>query len=503
MSRRRSYVLIPVAAASLVGAVAATARAQGSCDVSENNPGEVAKAFLAVNAARQAQGTGAADAAAKQLTAAVQSLTKPTRKDENPIGRQLVLGKALSLWANQPGIPQVTTRGALGFTDAPTASIDLYAAIDSVFGAVEKAQPGCERTIAGWRGQKAWLGLVNGAVEALNAQQLDSADAIAARSLVLYRGAPYGHMVRGNVAYAKGNPAAAVQFYRAGVAAAAADTSYDEQYRQLSLTLGNIAAEVADSAHGDAKATWNREAIAAYEGLVTKFPNSNEARSAAERLPKVKLAAGDTAGVKAAYAKFLADPSKFGYTELLNAGVAAGRADQAKDAATLFEAALAQNPYSRDALYNAALMHNQLNEFPQILPLATRLVAIDPGNGDNWMLFAFAYNGMAKASKVPKQTSAYRDSLGKYYQKAEQLPYQVKFTSWTQGEGKGTLKGTIENKGTTARSYPLTIEFLDKSGAVVDTKSVTTGDVAPKAKGQFTAETSNANAVAYRYKALP
>src|SRR5438034_5149253 len=104
------------------------------------------------------------------------------------------------MYLMQPNTPAVEQRSVLGLTSNPTGTIDLYAAADSAFSMVEKASPECATLISQWRQQKPWLNALNGAINALNAGQLDSAETLAKRSLILDRKAPYAYSVLGSVA---------------------------------------------------------------------------------------------------------------------------------------------------------------------------------------------------------------------------------------------------------------------------------------------------------------
>jgi tetratricopeptide (TPR) repeat protein len=491
------------AGALLVAALAGTAgrlAAQAQCDVNETSPSQLGKAFLAVTSAQQAQSTGNTAEAAKHLQAAMKTLTDQPEKLKNPLGRQLLLGRTLALWAVQPGTPAVTTRGTLGWAGDPAATVDLYATLDSTLTAVETAQPGCAAETARLRQGKAWLGLVNGAIENFNADRADSAETLARRSLQLYRGAPYAEMLLGNIENKRGRPASAIEHYGRAVTAAASDTGFAEQHRGILLTMGNAAAGIADTAQGAEKQRWSREASATFDKLAAQFPGSPEARAAADRQAQLRLSLGDTAAVRAAYADQLASPEKYSYQQLLTAGVNASRAGQPGDALRLFEGTLKVNPYNRDALYNAALVAHDRKEFDKSIGYLNRLVQIDPGNDQGWLLLAHDYAGLNKATKVTKVANQYRDSLTKYLERSQNLPYQVRFTEWSNGTDKSTLRGAIRNKGTAAKSYTMTIEFLDAAGNVVGTQPVQVANVAAGAEGTFTAETTAAKAVGFRYK---
>src|SRR6185295_15307687 len=100
------------------------------CTIDENNPQSLAKASFMV---KRAQGSQDARFVASQLSPAVKALTENASAMPNQPGRNLVLGRALTLWSMQPTMTMVTTRGQLGYTTDPQGTVDLVAAIDSAF----------------------------------------------------------------------------------------------------------------------------------------------------------------------------------------------------------------------------------------------------------------------------------------------------------------------------------------------------------------------------------
>ena len=496
----KSVATAALLVAALGGTAGRLAAQQAQCDVNETSPAQLGKAFLAVTTAQQAQSTGNTAEAAKQLQAAMKSLTDQPEKIKNPLGRQLLMGRVLALWASQPGTPAVATRGALGYATEPTGTVDVHATLDSVLAAVETAQPGCASETARLRQGKAWLALVNGAIEHFNADRADSAETYARRSLLLYRGAPYAEMLLGNLEAKRGRVPTALEHYGRAVTAAGTDTTFAEQRRGLLLTMGNVAASVADTATGAEKQRWSREASAAYDRLTAAFPGSPEARVAADRVAQLRLSLGDTAAVRAAYADQLAAPDKYSYAQLLTAGVNASRAGQSADALRLFESTLKVNPWNRDALYNAALVSYDRKDFDKSVGYLSRLVQLDPGNDQAWLLLAQDYAGLNKATKAPKLANQYRDSLNKYLERSQNLPFHVRLTEWSNGSDKSTLRGAIRNKGMAAKSFTMTVEFLDAAGKVVGSQVVPVASVAPGAEGTFTAETNAATTVGFRYR---
>jgi tetratricopeptide (TPR) repeat protein len=265
-----------------------------------------------------------------------------------------------------------------------------------------------------------------------------------------------------------------------------------------------LAADVADTATGAGRAQFARDARAAFERLIGEAPNSPQAAQARGGLSRVLLIAGDTAAFRGSYRDQIANPDKYDYRDILASAVAAARSQQWQDAAALFENVAKLNPYNRDALYNLAVSYHELGQYEKMLPYLQRLVAVDPGNADNWMLFARAYNGLGKAAQKAKNNvlhRAYNDSTVKYYTRSEQLPVNIVFSEFTTGETKSTLAGTIENKTDAEKTYTLRFEFLDRTGNVVGSRDVAVGPVAGKGKGRFTTTIEGQNIAAFRYAA--
>src|SRR5690349_1742373 len=242
-----SVSLRPIIRAAGLATVIASglgAQAQKSCEVNEGRPSAVGRATLAVQVASSSQDPSAA---ARQLTSAVKVLTDNGEKMDNQVGRNLVLGKALVLWSMQPNVELVARRGSLGYSMNPDAMIDLAAAIDTAFKVVETANPECIGETSRWRSQRAWVNLVNKAIERLNADDVDAAEAAAQTAIVMNPYGPYGYVVLASVKQKKNQSSEAFGLYQRAIDAASRDTSYDEIRRQSLIYLGNLAADSAES----------------------------------------------------------------------------------------------------------------------------------------------------------------------------------------------------------------------------------------------------------------
>ncbi len=511
-------------ASSALGAQAAPAKP--ACDVGESAKGNAARATLSVNLARDASTPAVA---ATNLKNAVK-LTSVVEKGDDPVVSAYTLGSALSLWANQPGIGFSPKRGDLGFTTNPEATFDLPGTLDSLFTVVETAKPACSDYTAYWRaGQKFYLDVVNGAINALNSDKLDSAEYYATIANKLYAKSPYGTMVIGSVASKKNDNARAVEYWTKAAEAAASDTSYRDVRRQMLANVGTVHMNTAATATGAEKAAAARKAAEIYTALL-ELPGSKGTFAAGSRaqLQSAYLLLADTAAAIKTYADLLANPSAYEYTDLLNSAVNASRIMRSADAAKLFEGTLSQNPYNRDALFNLAVTYLTLEQNDKVGPLVTRLVAVDPANPENYNLAARAYLSLAKAAETAKRTSqaaAYNDSTLTWYNTGNKLHAEVTFREFSPSEKTVVIAGTVMDrrdkteptpaaaprpvKGKPApkaqvKTFPpkpvvLTFVALDKSGAVVGTESVTTEALTPGKAAQFRVSISGANIVAYRY----
>jgi predicted Zn-dependent protease len=527
------FVRILPAAALLVATAASLGAQQAAapaCDAAQPTSTNALKASLTLQGALKTQKTDPAGAA-KSLTSTVKALDNNDKGDE--AGRAYVLGSALALWMNQPGIGLTPKRSAVGFTSNPDATIDLPTSIDSLFKIVEAKQPGCAYYTAFWRGgQQAYLDMVNGAINALNADKLDSAQFLATQANKLYPASPYGSMVLGNVASKKNNNDEAVKHWQEAATAAAGDTAYRDVERQV---LGNIASVYLNQARDNNTPKAQRveaakKAADAYNKLLAIPGGKGQAvYGARQNLQTALLIAGDTASATKSYAELIANPSSYEYQDLLNAAVTASRAGKNEDAAKLFEGVLQVNPYNRDALFNLAVTYLNLNQNEKVPPVVTRLVAVDPGNPENYLLAARAYVDIAKTRKGAAATAAVNDTTMQWFNKGSLLPVEVTFSEMTPGEKSLELAGHVLDRrekaaaaaagatttsraaagakkaaaagkpGMAPKAVTLKFEALDKAGTVLGSQSVTTEPLTPGKSATFKVSIPAANAMAYRY----
>lgn len=486
-----------IAAALVLGVVAASPlAAQANCDPTANTKGDIAKAQFSMTRAVSTMEKGTPTRDLQDVLRLVEN------GNDNPTARNFLRGQAYIIFLMQPNAPAIVPRSALGLTSNPTGTVDLYAGADSAFSIVEKAMPECATLISQWRQQKPWLNALNGAINALNEGKLDSAEALAKRSLLLDRKAPYAYSVLGSIARQRKDMNAANEYWKQTLTAAGTDTSYVDVRSKVMYEMASAAAEKADAASGAAKRAAAKEAIKPWQDYMAVANNDLMLADAIDNASRMYMDAGDSASVPTLYAPLLANPSKYGETALIHAGVVATRNGRQADAVKLFEAAIAQNPYSRDAVNDLAATYIQNNQYSKAFPLIDKLIAMDPSNPDNPLLYAFAYQGLYKRTKDKKLQKIYTDSLVYFNNQSENAPVKLAVQEFTRRSDATTIVGTIENRSAASKTYNLSVDLLDKSGAVVDTQTATVGPVAAKSKSVFKISSTKGNVYGYKYKPL-
>lgn len=478
---------------------AAAAATGPTCEIDNSKPQAVARATFSLARAQAVAKTGNPG---RDLRDIVTALNAPGYKNDNPLGRAYLLGQAYIVLLEQPDVTPVITRSAIGLQTDPSATIDLFAVADSMWSIVEASSPACALLAQSWRQQKPWLNVTNAAINALNANKLDSAEILARRALILDRTAPYAYSVLATVAKNKKDYTTASQMWKKTLEAAGTDTSFADVRERTLLDMANTAGAQIDAASPAQKKALAREGITSWNAVLTNSTDDLQRMAAVQQLAKLYVAAGDSLSIGKIYAPMIAEPARYGESTLMQAGVVASQFKRPDDAALLFQAVLARNPYQRDALNNLAASYIFLAEYDKVFPIVSRLTDVDPSNPDNWMLNAYSYAGLLKTNKTGKITKQYTDSLVYYSGKADKMPVKVSFTEFSRNAEGTTLVGSIENRGTVAKTFPLSVDFIDRAGQVLFTESVSVGPVAPKGSKEFRIKSAKGGVAGYRYKPI-
>lgn len=513
----------------------AAVRAQDAqCDIDENAPRQVALAKLSFQKVVNAKAPPERQKAVKEMVRTLNEM----KTAENPFGQALLLGQAAMMWLFDPG-PETVARGDVGLPGDPKATVDLAQFADSAFTVVEKGKPSCRGLVGQWRTQQGWFRHIQGGFAAIGEGNDAKAEGEARRSLVLNRATPYAPYLLAAIAQKRmdtqtetraASADSALKYYAAAVALAGKDTSVAEIRRRSMFEPVRILVDRFETAVITAlKPACEKDAppaAAAGTAYLTDYPTGQEAFGVRSNVASMFTTCGDTAKVEALYEPVLQAPATYGDIEATQAGVTMTRLNRSAKAGRLYLAALQLNPNQRDALNNLIATHNSDGKFQEMLPLVDRLVALDPNNPDNWLWYAYAYQGLAKGLKAadPKR-KAFTDSLVKYNQVSETMPLKVTVSQFTRGETESRVGGSVEHrivappappapaKGAKGKAAPkpaapppqpakdvtLRVVFLDKDGAGIDTVTAALGPVKPGETKEFTAVAKKPGVLAYKY----
>ena len=488
MNVLRGTVVLAFTAASAAGAQ------NKGCKIEDGKPFQLASARIYLQKAVTGK---AVDEKPKHLANSVKVLTENADRIGNPVGRNWLLGRTLIEWMNIRGpLNFAATRGELGFTDNPQAPLNILAAIDTAFTAVETNAPECADTTMRYR-RPVWGRIINASQAALSNNQLDSAEYFANQSLHIFRRAPNAAYILANIATQRNDVPAQLRYFEQTIQMAGADTSYTKIRRQAMYNVAVLKASQAENAEGEQQKAHYREAAKLFEAYLKEDPGNS---GASQGLARALTALGDSTAVLNIYADMLASPDKFSEVQLFEAAVGAYNAKKYPESAKLYEAGLAKNPYDRNALANSATTYFQMRDADKMSAVVDRLMDLDPSNPDNIRLKMAALQVRQRASTDEKLKRALGDSVLKYMELEKNAPVKVSVQQFTHSNARHTLTGAVENRSKAAATYKVDFEFLDKDGKVVARQTANVGPVNPSETKSFSLNVVQSGIMAYRYK---
>jgi tetratricopeptide (TPR) repeat protein len=456
----------------------------------------------------------------------------------NALGRDFLIAQFFTLAIENGG--ELQTRDALGMPGNKDEKIDLLHYTDSLFTIVTTSEPKCDAEVKEWRMYKPYMSHIQAGYKAITEGKNDVATAEAKRALVISRDGAQAYDVLWRAAKNVNDQDGVITNLKLAADKLQGDTTNAAVRANLMFNLGRVQQDFASSAAEPKKSELQRGAAKAFLAVMQEYPTSEEAPFALQGIGIAAAVTKDDALNIAALDLIKANPSKFSGPSLAQAGVIATRASKPADAVALFGAATKSNPYSRDYIYNFAAMLYEAKRPTEMIPVVKKLMTIDPSNPDNVMLFAYAYKGQsdsvndnflkkaqkdsaaryAKADLATKKVlrdsiSVWRkeynrliDSVATYSKLSDEMPHKLSYTEIDMGKDKASVKGTIENRAKTAKSYVVIFEFLSKDGAVVGKATSNVGPVAAGASAEFSAELKPAEGTklevaGVRYAALP
>jgi tetratricopeptide (TPR) repeat protein len=529
-----------LAAAVLAAAPAAGVAQQAGpqCDIDDSKPKQIGLAGLTL----QRTGSAKTPAERQKLIRDAAKLLGEMKTAENPTAQAWMYGQSAVLWLQDPATPDLATRGDFGLAGDKAAPLDLLVFADSVFKVVEEGKPNCRPMVSQWRAQQAWFRNIQAAFNAIGSDPA-KAEQSARRSLIINTKSAYGPYIIGAVSQQRMTDAtagaraaladSAIKYYGLAVQEAGTDSSYADIKRRSLLDIGRIRNDQFEAAAaGDFKkacAGAGQTAAQALGAFLADNARQPDAFAARATLVQLHLTCQDTAKAEGVYDAVVADPVSFGDIEATQAGVTMTRINRQAKAAKLFEGALQTNPFQRDALNNLSATLYNSGKYAEMFPVVARLVAVDPNNPDNWLWYAYAYQGLAKPLKnTDPKKKAFSDSLVYYNNISETLPLKVTFNNFTRGQDETRLAGMVEFRVTAPPAAPaaprgpkgkaapkpaapagpapkdvtLRLAFLDKSGTAVDSAVIALGALKAGESKDFTATSKVKGVVAYKYAKL-
>lgn len=474
---------------------------QVDCPVDVYQPAVLAQAGLTIGRAAQ---MGEAPEAQKVLRDAMKFLSDEKKLAGNPVGAGFLRAQIYVLWMHQAGVGTVLTNEQLGAKGVKTDKVDVLSATDSLLRAVEALAPSCAEQTAQWRGAKPWTDRINKAYTFLGAEAIDSAEFYTKQSAQLNPTSPFVHNAFAQIANKRGDLPTMMTHLRAAIVEAAKDTSLAETRKQMQFQLAQTAQGYAMTGGAAQKAALNKEALDIYAMLLAQSPGTTEGAYAFSAAAEIVQLSQDSAAARALLAPLVATPAAYSDLTLILAADVARAFSRTADAIAMYEGALAKNPNIRDANYFLAYMYYEAKQPEKMLPLTDRLIEIDPSNGDNFLMRAYAYQLMTAAERDPRKKAELQKKQDEYAGRENAMAAQHKLLI-TRFERRATgalLGGTIENFTKAPRSFALKMEFLDTAGNVVETMTTDVANVKPGERGTFEFTATKPGIVAYRYEAL-
>ena len=484
-----------------LGARAALAQTPAECPVDVYQPAVLTQASLSIGKAAQA---GATAEAPKALRDAMKFLQDEKKYANNPVGAGFLKGQIFILWLYQTGIGETATYEQLNMKGEKTTKVDLIATADSLFKAVEALAPACFQETLQWRGTKPWTDRINKAYAFLGSNSLDSAAYWADRSATLNPSSPFVHNILAQLAKQRDDIPAMLGHLRAAIIEAKKDTALGETVRQMQFQLASTEQQFAMGKGAGSKAALNAEALALYSTLLNGTPATADGAYAFSSASEIIMLGQDTVAAKVLLAPLVADATPYGDLTLLLAADLARGFGRNDDAMAMYAGALAKNPNIRDANYFLAYMYYEAKMPEKMLPLTERLLIIDPSNGDNYLMRAYAYQLMAATEKDAKKKAELvkqQDALAAQ-ETALSAAHKLLITKFERRIAGADLTGMVENYSKVARAYTVSFEFLDIAGNVVEAMTAQIATVKPSEKGQFELIPTKPGIVAYRYAAI-
>lgn len=357
---------------------------------------------------------------------------------------------------------------------------------DSAFDRAEAGAPDCAEDIAYYR-QVLWVPIINTAIDSLRAGAFQGAVKFLREANALYDGNNLGFYYLGRIFGNEGETDSALYYFKKVVEIGNTDTTRTEDYNTSVINIGLLYSMMEQ---WDSAAVW-------YERYRAEIdPNDPQALT---RLAEAYQRGGDTTQAMVLYDSVIVKAADMGASDLFKTGEQLFIAEHYDMAAKAFELGLEKNKFFRPALYNLAnayLAMAQDSEGPvadsataEMEAAARRLVEVDPLSVEALELLAAAL-----------QLQGRNDETLALLEQREEMTFDVSLDNQQRVDGGFVVQGRVVNRtDQEITTSPLTFEFLDGEGNVLDSQTYAAQTLAGSASESFVLRSANDDVVAVRY----
>ncbi|HET7275973.1 MAG TPA: tetratricopeptide repeat protein [Longimicrobiaceae bacterium] len=365
------------------------------------------------------------------------------------------------------------------------AGLGNYEVADDLFERAEEIYPAYELEIDPAR-EVAWAAAFNEGVNAYNEGDVEGAIAAWSGANIIFDKRGEAALNLGVVYTQRGEHEKAVQAYRDALAALERTPTRELMPEEVTAREETRASVISNLAQLLIFTEQYAEAEELYRAQLEADPNNVELQS---ELALALSKQGKTAEANAIYESLLTSPDLSG-NEIFNVGVALFNSQNFAQAAEAFKRVTDLMPNSRDAWYNYANALYAMEDFVALVPVAVRLVELDPLNENAALILARAYRDTEQqdlALEVLRANAAVPIHV-------EQLQMGTTDTGATV---RGTVVGTEAGAGQTVQ---LLFTFYGAAGQI-GTETVTVTAPGAEASTDFEVEFQSAEPVmGYSYE---
>jgi len=362
------------------------------------------------------------------------------------------------------------------------------AGADSALAKAVELQADCEIDVNSYR-QNAWALLANAGIEKLKANDQDSALVLFRQASTIFAQLPHVFENMGVIFANAGQQDSAAFYFGKAAQVAEADTSLVENRNSATLNQAMTLQRMEKHA----------EAIQVLQKYLGWNPKDTDARKS---LSWSYRQSGQVAKADSLDQAMVNEFATMNYdslstADLMAVGVSMFNAKKYEEAAKVFERLMAQNPWSRDAVYNLANTYLATKQWEKLAETGKRLIEIEPLSED-------AYRLTSQALRELKQ----QDLLLKVAETFVALPVGIDVTAFSMGQQTSRLQATATGRkasdaaGKDLKPVPVqvTVEFLDEKGQVLGTQDVSIPALEAGATHEVKAEVRSPGVAAWRYK---